>query len=237
MCVRTVDDIRRLLSWGTCEALNRVPSQLGCLSFGRGNFGKENMKDWAVVARELAEQPPVATRPRLIVASLIRTNAAKWAWSLYRKQELEQVNHMYTSSMQGAPTKAGARVRVNVSEFVRVMVDMVHRHRKVQQDAVALAKLLNATTAAHLTYERLQVDSLNMVKHLFEVAGEPFSAEAHSGGTGIVKAAPEDLSLAIENVDELRAHPSIASSCYQSMFVPIAKEMLPCDGGPPWLQY
>jgi hypothetical protein len=238
-CAKTYKDVRQLLGSGTCGALNKQPSPFGCLSFNTGNFGRSGFADWEAAAQALLHSPPWP-RPRLVIASLIRTNAAKWAWSVYRRQNTSQQAHVYSAFPAKQPTASGALharpMRVDVADMAGRMVGMAKKQRVVQADAVKLAMLLNTTVASHLTYERLQRDSRGEVARLFRAAGELFLVAKHSRGTQLLKAAPEDLRLAITNLAELRAHPSIAHPCYQAMFVSEPMEMRPCDGGPPWLQ-
>lgn len=237
-CARSLTDIRQLLGSGTCGILNKRPSQLGCVSFNTGNFGSTHFADWEAAAHSVLRSP-LWPQPRVIVASLIRANAAKWAWSVWRHQNTTQQAHVYGPTLVEKPVPFGAvharPVRVDANDMADQIVAMAKRARVVQADAVKLARLLNTTVASHLTYERLQRGSLGEIAHLFQAAGEPFSAAAHTRGTQLLKAAPEDLSLAIANLGELRAHPAIVDPCYQAMFVPEAREMRPCDGGPPWL--
>lgn len=256
-CAKTVKDVSQLLGSGTCEALNARPAPFGCLSFNTGNFGRGHFGDWEAAARAVLQS---RQRPRVLVASLIRTNAAKWAWSVYRHQNTTQEAHVYAAApgmkqifpaasgairappmkQASASTASGAihapPVPVDVSDMADRIVAMAKRQRVVQADAVKLAHLLNTTVVSHLTYERLQHDSLREVAHLFKAAGQPFSSAKHRRGTQVLKAAPEDLRLAISNVEELRTHPDLADPCYQAMFVPEAREMRPCDGGLPWLR-
>lgn len=238
-CAKTLEDVRQLLGSGTCSVLNVRPSPFGCLSFNTGNFGRSSFAKWEAAAQSLRLSPPLP-RPRVVIASLIRTNAAKWAWSVYRHQNTSQEAHVYGAAPAKRPNASGAvhaaPVRLDTSDMAEWIVAMAKRQRVVQADAVKLARLLNTTVAAHLTYERLQRDSLGEVAGLFRAAGEAFSVSAHTRGTQLLKAAPEDLSLAIANLGELRAHPVLAGPCYQAMFVPEPREMRPCDGGPPWLK-
>jgi len=233
-CVQPVAGVVRLLDRGECE--KSEPAPLAGLSFNTGNFGTAGLSVWAKAAREAR---PAVQRPRVLVVSLIRTNAAKWAWSVYRHQSAGQESHVYADASAGRPSASGAvqapPAKVPTDEIAQRMVHMAPRQRAVQNDAVQLARVLNATVVVHLTYEGLREDAQGAMSSLFRAAGVPFSAEAHRRGTSLQKGAPEDLGRAIANLDDLRAEPSLTAPCYQSMFSPKNVEIPPCDGGAPWL--
>jgi hypothetical protein len=150
------------------------------------------------------------------------TNALKWAWSIYRHQALDQRSHVRTATTF-EPVQVEPACIVN---HIRGGAENVGITR---QRAEKFARMLNLSVV-HITYEQLQRDAAAVVRSLFKQVRLPFSEQEHAHTElhhTLVKAAPENLTHAISNLDELRGHPSLATPCLQAMFDARAGEEAP----------
>lgn len=214
-CVRTADMILDLVTGGGCYRITQKrldpthsngPTPLLGLSLNIGAFSVPAQAEWRAA---LGSTP--ATVP-IIVASLTRTNAVKWAWSVYRTQLANQTNHPHGAM-------SWSRVRVDPAKFATYARGAAKDILEVRDRAETFARLLNRSVI-HVTYEQLQRDAAAVMRRLFAAARVPFNETAHAAPEpGLVsKGAPEQLSQAISNLPEVMAQPALQAPCFQEMF-------------------
>ena len=104
----------------------------------------------------------------------VRTNAVKWAWSMYRRLLPNQTAHMrpvhephgephgtddHDAARDDPRNQVPAAVTVDVHEFVRIVLGAGQKMALVRSRAEALAALLNTKRIHHITYENMQADA------------------------------------------------------------------------------
>lgn len=214
-CVRTADLILDLITGGGCDRISQKrldlartdrPMPLLGLSLNIGSFSVPALVQWRVALNSTPAVVPI------VVASLTRTNAVKWAWSVYRTQLANQTNHPHDEM-------SWSRVSVDPAKFALYTRAAAKNILDVRDRAETFASLLNLS-AHHLTYEQLQKDSAGVMRRVFSAASVPFSETAHAWQEpgAVSKGAPEQLSHAISNLPEVMAQPALQAPCFQHMF-------------------
>lgn len=223
-CVRTADLILDLVTGGGCDRVSQKrlgpsdadrPTPLLGLSFNMGAFSAPALAEWRVALNSTPATVPI------VVASLTRTNAVKWAWSVYRTQLANQTNHPHDEM-------SWSRVSVEPAKFALYARGTAKNILEVRERAETFAALLNRSVL-HVTYEQLQRDAAGVLRRVFSAAGVPFNETAHGRQEpgAVSKGAPEQLSQAISNLPEVMAQPALQAPCFQQMFSTMSGEEAP----------
>lgn len=156
-----------------------------------------------------------------------RSNLVKWAWSFYRtgamkrlRGNVPQARRERIHLREEANRSRSSAVKVDPVVLLRMVIAKQERSERLVAAARRLARHTGVRRERVLLYEAMQADMAGELRRLYAAMHVPFDERAHANvpSGSLLKHAPEDLSRAIANWDELttafRAHP-----CLHAMLV------------------
>lgn len=113
--------------------------------------------------------------------------------------------HLRAGENAANVTRLGPVV-VDATALLRMVVAKQARSERLLATARRFAQVTTARRERLILYEAMQSDMTGEMRRLYAAMGVPFSAEAHAavGDGELLKHAPEDLSRAIANWDEVQ---------------------------------
>ena len=160
-----------------------------------------------------------------------RSNLVKWAWSFYRTGAMKRLRgrntpapsqresiHVHGGSEAAANLSHRARVQVDPVVLLRMIIAKQERSERLLAAARHFARLTSQRRERVLLYESLQADMADELRRLYASMRVPFDEGAHeqAASNALLKHAPDDLSQAISNWDEV-VHAFRAFPCLHAM--------------------
>ena len=193
-----------------------APSRTACRVLGGSLISMTSEREaaqWELVLRN-------QTTATILVQT--RSNLVKWAWSFYRTGAMKRLRAVETSNGhvaapiprqnihlrdETANRTHASPVRVDPVVLLRMVIAKQERSERLVATARRLARLTSQRRERVLLYEAMQADMQGELDRLYHAMDVPFERSAHeSVPTGsLLKHAPEDLSQAIANWDEVDA--------------------------------
>ena len=189
------------------------PSARSCRLLGHSHISvttKGEAAQWEAALRN-------ATPGTVTVLVQTRSNLMKWAWSFYRtgamarlRREhngtapLREINHLRDESNRSH----AAPVVVQPAQLLRLAKAKQARSQRLIAAAHGFARVTGRPRARVLLYEAMQADAADELRALYRAMALEFDEAAHLRVEehALRKHAPEDLSRAIANWDELKAY-------------------------------